>query len=115
MIDPDSASGTSPKLSFVRLTEWSLDKDKWFHIYPTSNPTTITENEGLDPITVKFQQKRREGGVDYTPSFILAVFRKQTSDAIVFVKLNATDGSVVENVVNNEYLNGATDMTTFRH
>jgi hypothetical protein len=64
-----AASG-SPMMSFVRLTDWTLDRDKWFRIFvsdPTANPSSISENEGLDPITVKFQQRNERGGINYTP------------------------------------------------
>jgi len=104
-------------MAFVRLTEWTLDRDRWFHIYvcdPLNNPSFISENEGLDPIAVRFQQKNKNGGINYSPSFVLAMFRKQISNDIIFVKLDATDGSVIENVLHNAYKNGPSDMITFR-
>ena len=116
MIDPLASTGT-PYMSFVRLTEWKLDRDKWFHIYvcdPTNNPASITESLGLDPITVRFQQKNKNGGIPYAPSYILAMFRKQTTSEIIYAKLNVLDGSVIQNLLSDSYMNGASDMLTFR-
>ena len=54
--DPLAFVGT-PYMSFVRLTETSKIKDRWFHIYvcsPATSLPSITETQGLDPLAVKF-------------------------------------------------------------
>ena len=52
----DPASPTT-NMSFVRLTESTLDRDRWFRLFvqsPSTNTVSVPNSDGLEAVTVKF-------------------------------------------------------------